>query len=330
MSPPANTVRPFKNGVYCPLVTPFGANEEIDFKAFQKQVLRLAKAKMGLVILGTNGEASHLSDDERTSLIKSAREALDSNGFNQVPLLVGTGSGSAHHTVKLCHQAKAAGADYCIVISPGYFSKIIGRDREALESFYIRVLDQSPLPVMIYNFPSAAGGIDLDSDMLIKFSDHQNCFGAKLTCANIGKGTRLALYTQSEDYLSRHVPYQIFLGFSDYLLPALVSGHTGCITGTANVIPKTIVKLYETSIAALASGDPKKMEEARKLQDLISETDWIIVKAGIGGTKYAMNRFIESGLGGVPRKPLPLASEAVQSMVDKGIKNAIEYENSLI
>jgi len=284
---------------------------------------------MGLTLLGTNGEASHLSDDERVTLIKSARAILDKNGLPDLALLVGTGTGSAHQTIKLCKQAKEAGADYAIVIAPGYFAFAMGKNRSALMDFFTEVFDKSPIPCMIYNFPGAASGIDLDSDFLAELAEHPNCFGAKLTCAGIGKGHRLAAYTQTESYLARHGPFQVLPGFSDYLVPALVSRQTGCITGTGNVIPKTIVKLYKTATAALETGDKKLMAEALKIQDIVSDADWCIVKAGIGGTKYALDKFVQAGLGGNPRKPLPPADDAIKAMVDKGMKASIAYENSL-
>lgn len=111
------------------------------------------------------------------------------------------------------------------------------------------------------------------------------------------------------------------------------------------------MKLYNTSIAALASGDSKQMAEAVALQNIgtfgmsmmclislslrdshfltVSNADWCIVKAGIGGTKYALDHFIQAGLGGVPRKPLPLADEACKAMVDAGMIESIALENSL-
>lgn len=70
-----------------------------------------------------------------------------------MPLLVGTGGGSAIHTIELAHAAKKAGADYSIVICPGYFAFAMGRNKEAIKDFFLDVLDKSPLPVMIYNFP---------------------------------------------------------------------------------------------------------------------------------------------------------------------------------
>jgi len=71
------------------------------------------------------------------------------------------------------------------------------------------------------------------------------------------------------------------------------------------------------------------MDAARHLQDIVAEADWAIVKAGIGGTKYAMNHYIEEGLGGVPRTPLPYVNDGVEAMLESGLKRALAYENSL-
>lgn len=92
-------------------------------------------------------------DEERAKVIRCARQALDTNGFTQVPLLVGTGGGSAKHTIRLSQQAKEAGADYTIVICPGYFAFAMSKDKNAVKQFFQEVLDNSALPVMIYNFP---------------------------------------------------------------------------------------------------------------------------------------------------------------------------------
>lgn len=97
--------------------------------------------------------AIHLSDAERQKVTKVSREALDKEGFSQVPILVGTGAGSAKETIKLCVEAKEVGADAAIVIHPGYFAFAMGKNRQAVKDYFTSVLDKSPLPVMIYNFP---------------------------------------------------------------------------------------------------------------------------------------------------------------------------------
>lgn len=70
---------------------------------------------MGLVILGTNGEASHMTHEERALTISSARKALDAAGLKDTVIVAGTGGGSARDTIKLCEEAKEAGADYACV-----------------------------------------------------------------------------------------------------------------------------------------------------------------------------------------------------------------------
>jgi hypothetical protein len=112
----------------------------------------------------------------------------------------------------------------------------------------------------------------------------------------IGKGHRLSAHTLSKAYKERHpLPFFVFPGYSDILLPALVSRASGCITGTGashllvlwissrvhperqncigNLIPKTIVKLYTTAVSALQTGDIAELEAARNLQDLGSFTN---------------------------------------------------------
>lgn len=79
------------NGISVPLTTPFKADETVDTEALAAQVVRLAKAGVGIVLLGTNGEASHLSPAERFLVIQTGRKALDDNGFADRPLLAGTG-----------------------------------------------------------------------------------------------------------------------------------------------------------------------------------------------------------------------------------------------
>ncbi|KAL7419169.1 hypothetical protein Q5752_006005 [Cryptotrichosporon argae] len=333
-----STSKVWPNGVSVPLVTPFKADDSVDYDAIGRQAVRLVQAKVGVVLLGTNGEASHLSPSERKQVVVSARKALDAAGFPNEPLLVGTGGGSAATTIEITKEAAAAGATHAIVITPGYFSFAMGRDRQAILGFFKQVMDVSPIPVMIYNFPGAAAGIDLNSDELVELANHPNCFGAKLTCAMIGKGQRLAAHVQSPAYLAEHGQFlsgitetgqfQVLPGFSESLLPALLAKHTGCITGTGNVFPKTMRRLYEQSVAGL-KGDSVALAEALELQDRVARSDFIIVKAGIQGTKHALDHFVAPGLGGAARSPLGPCSDAVKKMVEDELAEDWAFEQSL-
>lgn len=80
----------------------------------------------------------------------------------------------------------------------------MGKDTQAVHDFFVEVADNSPIPIMVYNFPGAASGIDLSSDALIALSEHQNIFGTKLTCAGIGKGHRVSRHVHTKEYQARH------------------------------------------------------------------------------------------------------------------------------
>jgi L-threo-3-deoxy-hexylosonate aldolase len=97
------------------------------------------------------GEGLHLAHGERTRIIHSSRNALDTAGFTDVPIIVGAGGGSTRETIALCEEVAAAGADAVIVITPGYFAGVLANHRRALKVFYTEVARKSPVPVMIYN-----------------------------------------------------------------------------------------------------------------------------------------------------------------------------------
>ena len=97
------------------------------------------------------GEAHHLSPDERVTLIKAVRTALDEAGYTVVPIIAGTGSGSTRETIQLSKEAAEAGADYAIVILSGYFAGALVNNRKALKAFWSEVAEKSPIHVIIYN-----------------------------------------------------------------------------------------------------------------------------------------------------------------------------------
>ena len=154
------------------------------------------------LISGTMGEAHHLSHDERSAIIKSVRAALDDADFKEVPIIAGSGAGSTRETIQLSKAAAEAGADYAIVICSGYFAGALVNNKKALKAFWAEVSEKSPIPVIIYNCesvlyyyltckilsmsattdPGAAGGIDLDSDLITELAEEcPNLAGVKLT-----------------------------------------------------------------------------------------------------------------------------------------------------
>ncbi|KAL1851646.1 hypothetical protein VTK73DRAFT_9392 [Phialemonium thermophilum] len=327
-SGPAQAVRP---GVYAPILTPFrdDGSEEVDLEAFAASVARLGAADVGIVLGGTLGEGPLLEREERIALIKRAKKALADSG-SSVPVIAGVVGASVRECVVQAQDAASAGADAVIVVAPAYFAFVYGKDRVGVQNFFTAVADDSPLPVLIYNIPFAAGGIDLDAQALIDLSEHQNIAGVKLTCYNIAKGYRVALHVDSPEYKARHpLPFLVLPGSTDYLLPALIGRQHGCIGGPANLYPKTCVKIFRTATEALKTGDFELLRKAQELQDIVTEADSVINKVGFLGIKTAMSIFVDEKFAGGFRRPLSSPGDAVAKELQEGLAKAFQFENSL-
>ncbi|KAJ7046868.1 dihydrodipicolinate synthetase [Mycena alexandri] len=301
--------RPLKAGVFAPIPTFFlPESEDLDLPTFEAHVVRIASAGVGPLIAGSMGEAIHLSHSERILLIRTARKALDTAGFPIVPLIVGTGAASTRETIELTAEAARAGADYSIVIASGYFAGALAGNPAALKAFWTEVAEKSPIPVIIYNYPGASGGIDLDSDVITELArECPNICGVKLTCGNVGKLTRIAdavsdaAFTSTFPRKNPAAPFLVLGGFIDFLTPSAFANGHGAITGLGNVSPYAIRKLFELSEAART--DLSRLPEAQHLQGIIARADYTIAKASIVGTKFLLEKLY--GYGGTTRKPLP-------------------------
>ena len=245
------------------------------------------------------GEAHHLLPEERVTLFKAARQALDQAGLSDSVIIAGTGANSTRATISLCKSAADAGADAVIVIPPGYFAGALARP--ALKTFFHDVAEASPLPVVMYNYPGAAGGLDLDSDIISEIArENANIAGVKLTCGAVGKLTRITANTGvssfSESYprLSPSAPEFVTLGgFADFLLPTVLGSRAhGAIMGLGNIYPYALTRLFNLArkLATDAHPDPADLQKALVLQDLASATDAAFAKAGIAGTKWFLKK----------------------------------------
>jgi 4-hydroxy-2-oxoglutarate aldolase len=170
--------------------------------------------------------------------------------------------------------------------------------------------------------PGAAGGIDLDSDIIIELAKEcPNIVGCKLTCGNVGKLTRIASVVTSLSFVESHPRSQtesapqflVLGGFTDFLIPSTFAAGHGAITGLANVAPHACVRLFTMGEQLKADlenphskSDTHLLTEAIRLQGIVAQADRTLALAGISGTKAVLERM--AGYGGNPRKPLPAIS----------------------
>ncbi|WPG98626.1 L-threo-3-deoxy-hexylosonate aldolase [Acrodontium crateriforme] len=316
------TSTPLRHGIYAPTMTFFNAEtEDLDIPTIKKHAVRLAQAGLvGLVTMGSNGEAVHMSREEKLAVTKATREALDEAGFKDVSIIAGTSDQSIRGTVLLCKDAAEAGAQACLILPPSYYR---AQSSEALIfEYFISVAEQSPIPVIIYNYPGAVSGVDLDSDFMIRLVEATKgkICGAKFTDANTGKLTRLAYATDACSVKSQGSGWMAFGGIADFTMQTAASGGSGIIAGGANVLPKLCVKVWDL----WAQGE---YEKAMELQKVLSKGDWVLTKTAIAGTKAAIE--MEYGYGGFPRRPLQRLTEEERQKVKAGIEEAMKVERSL-
>ncbi|EFX02489.1 dihydrodipicolinate synthetase family protein [Grosmannia clavigera kw1407] len=311
---------PLPCGIYAPTMTFFHADtEELDIPTIKKHAERLARAGLaGLVAMGSNGEAVHCSREEKLAVTRATREALDAAGFTSTPVVVGATEGSVRGTLELIGLAREAGADYTLLLPPSYYRAQMVES--AIEAYFVEVAERSPLPVIIYNYPGAVSGIDLDSDALIRLARHPNIVGTKFTCGNTGKLTRVALATEAKTPAATGSGYMAFGGMCDFTVQTLVSGGSGIIAGGANVMPKVCVRVWNLFVEG-------KTDEAVALQKTLARGDWFLTKAAIAGTKQAIQTYY--GYGGFPRRPLPRLPAANVAAIADGIAEVMAIELAL-
>ncbi|KAG8789773.1 hypothetical protein FRC12_013281 [Ceratobasidium sp. 428] len=309
-------------GIYVPAVLFFASDEELDFPSIKSHILRLANAGVaGILVQGSNGEAQHLSREERSTLIRHARSVLDEAGFDgktegkkRIVVMAGTGAQSTRETRTLRKDAAEAGAEFALVLTPSVWPPLMSK--EAIIKFHQDVADVSPIPVLIYNFPVVTAGIDLDSTTLSTLAQHPNIVGTKLSCGQINKLHRLAS-TQSP------TSFAPFTGRADTLVPALVCGAPGAIAALPNIAPKAHVRAYEL----FREG---KLAEAMEIQVMLSHADWAMNSiGGVSGVKSFVKEYFGYGENR-PRGPLlPVDQARTQSAEGEWVRKLIEFEKSL-
>ncbi|GCE17760.1 dihydrodipicolinate synthase family protein [Dictyobacter kobayashii] len=286
-------------GIYPPVPTFFDPDQQLDLLTLQRHLRRLETSGVaGYVLMGSNGEAVHLDNEERARLLAASYETAVRSADNPLPLIAGCGAQSTRQTIAYCEQAAHYGASFALILPPSYYPRRM--DDVALRAHYWAVADASPLPILIYNMPSSAAGINLSVDLICALAEHPNIVGVKDSSSDIVKLMQLVARAEPT--------FRIFAGSADILLPALVGGAIGAVAALANVFPRTVCRLQ-------ALFEQEKIEEARILQaQLIPANSAVTSKYGVAGLKAALEHCV--GYGGVPRLPLqPLTQHEQQALL---------------
>ncbi|MDR3565263.1 MAG: 4-hydroxy-tetrahydrodipicolinate synthase [Negativicutes bacterium] len=286
-------------GIYTPIVTPFDADEQVNYDYMKYNLDRWGKTDLdGIVVLGSNGEFVYLTKEEKLEVVKFVKD-----NFNPAKkIIVGTSCESTKETIEYSKKVAEIGIDAILLLPPNYFKG--GMKEDILYKYFTDVADAVPVPVMIYNMPGNTG-INLSAALIAKLAKHPNIVGIKDTSGNIVQIAEIVRDTDDD--------FAVFAGNAGYLLPALAVGARGATLALANILPEECCKL----VALFKEG---KWEEAKQLQLNLIEVNFTVTgRFGISGLKVALDMLGYKG--GLPRRPLlPLNGES-RTIVEKVLKD---------
>lgn len=274
------------SGVFSPISTPFAPDEEVDYEALKFNLDRYAASGLlGYLALGSNGENRSLTEDEKIGVLATI---LAHRGEGQVVMACATYD-AQRDTERFLNQAASLGADFGLVLSPGYFRKQM--TDEVLFRYFSTVADRSPIPTLLYNAPGFCG-VTLSPSLVGRLSAHPNIVGMKDSASS---GIEEFLKFEGETF-------HVLAGSANFLFPAMMQGSPGGTVSMANSFPDLVVELWHRGQARDELRGVPLQERVTKINQAISG------KHGVSGVKAAMD--LAGYRGGIPRRPLlPLPPE---------------------
>lgn len=225
-------MKPKFHGIIPPVPTIFDSTGKIDCKGMELLIDYLIDSGVnGLFFLGTGGEFSQMSIEERKELAAFATDYV--NG--RLPVLIGTGSPNTREVISLSQHSKEIGADGVVIINPYYMTLT----DENLYRHYGIIAETVDIPILLYNFPALTGQ-DLTPDMVLKLAkSYPNIVGIKDTIDSAGHIGEIILKVKSE-----RPDFSVFAGYDDHLWNTLSLGGDGAIPASGNFAPELTVGMY--------------------------------------------------------------------------------------
>ncbi len=260
-------------GAATAIVTPF-KDGKIDYEAYTRLVeWQIAEGISAIVVAGTTGEGSTLTDSEHKDIIKYTVELVN----RRVPVIAGTGSNDTSYAIELSKYADSVGVDGLLLVTP-YYNK--ATQKGLIESFKA-VADAVNTPIVLYNVPSRTG-CNLTPESCAILAEHENIVAIKEASGNISQIAKLASLTKGK--------LDIYSGNDDQIVPVLSLGGKGVISVLSNLMPKETDMICKNYLSG-------KHEEALDAQlrllplidALFCEVNPIPVKAAMAAMGYGEN-----------------------------------------
>ncbi len=261
-------------------MTPFTADGEVDWPGVAQHIDDVIRAGAdGIVVTGTTGETSTLTDPEKIRLVEVGKDV----SAGRAKIITGGGSNETAHAMQLAKQSEKAGADGNMIVTP-YYNK---PTQAGVLTHFRMIADATDLPVILYDIPGRTG-IPIEYATILRAAKHPNILAVKDAKGDLAQVSRVLNQTD----------LMYFSGDDPNVLPHLAIGATGLIGVTANIAATP----YRQMVDAVNAGDLKTATAAHKQLEPLVRACMTHVP-GTVAVKYILH-----GLGriGSPRVRLPL------------------------
>lgn len=285
-------------GVATALATPFD-NNGVNLAEFEKFInFQIDSGIDALVVCGTTGEASTMTQEEKIQAI----ECAVSTANKRVPIIVGTGSNDTTTAIINSIMAQELGADGLLVVTP-YYNKTT---QAGLIKHFKAIASSISIPIILYNVPSRTG-VNISPETCFELSKIDNIVGIKEASGNISQVAKIARLCGNH--------FAIYSGNDDQIVPVLSLGGKGVISVISNIKPKLTCSITDSFFKGdIEESYAYQLYELPLIDALFAETNPIPIKAAINMLGFDF---------GTPRLPLLECSEKLKETLKKYFKKEI-------
>ncbi|MEX0875580.1 MAG: 4-hydroxy-tetrahydrodipicolinate synthase [Actinomycetota bacterium] len=276
------------------MVTPFREDGSMDIDEAGKLARHLVDhGSEGLVVAGSTGEASTLTDPEQVTLFRAVKDAVGSDAS----VIAGTGTNWTEHSIELTREAEKAGADAALVVTP-YYNR---PPQDALLNHFRTVADSSNLPILLYDIPSRTA-TKIEVETILRAAEHPNIVGLKDAGNDISTSTLLAAQLPEG--------FEIYSGDDGLTLAFQAIGGVGVISVMSHVMGDLLKEQFD----AFESGN---IDRARAIQFMQRRANAVLLASNPISIKAALNMI--GFKVGAPRPPLRAASADEETRIREAL-----------
>lgn len=273
------------------IITPMNEDSTINFDRLGEIIdNQVENGTDAIIICGTTGESSTMTDEEHTECIRYAVERTN----KRIPVIAGTGSNDTKYAIELSQEAQRLGADGLLMVTP-YYNKTSQR---GLVAHYNAIANNVDIPIVLYNIPSRTG-VNIAIDTYVQLAEHKNIVAVKEASGNIGYVAKVIQAVGDK--------MDVYSGNDDQIIPLMSLGAKGVISVLSNIMPKETHQMAQYCL-------DNDFHSASKMQiELLDLINALFIDVNPIPVKEAMN-LMGLNVGGCRMPLYPMAEKDIETL----------------